>query len=737
MAKQNRETLKQYFQTGNLPTQAQFADLLDSALNQTDDSITCDADGQIGVGSPTPAANLNVRGRLFTPLSGTLSVKKGGTTAVGTGTSFDGELAADDAIQISQQRFTVAGVTDSTHLELDAAATAAIEDAVAYRDANLLLIENGNGDTQFVIDKSGNVGIGTAAPTARLHVIGKVQATELAGKGAGITNLNAANLEGTLNPAQLPRLTAEQIPDLPPSKIIGPINGDQIPALTAEQIPELPPSKISGQLKPDQIPPLTPDQLSSFPAEKITGQLKPDQIPTLTADQIPDLPASKITGQLQPDQLPGLPPSPDSGWVEELKQALSVFDGYVTIGPGWPFTELAIFKYVPGALGPILTLMNSGGGAGSGAAIDFDGWGVDPDTPPTARIQSVDDGEYSSHLTFHTKEPGAANHPLAERLRINSDGNVGIGTATPGAKLDIRGADGETVLSAGAVSGATCKVNLAGHVELGQYGDSKQAYFQAGDDSDPSAIGLVVRVQRAGDAGKERYLDAITIDERGNIGLGTVPSDARLQVPGILRADRLAVSGSGITGIPAAGIDGPLDLTQIPQLPASKIGGPLTVDQIPELPPSKITGAVTGQALGPGGRPLLASGSVGLGTTQNIFQIPGTSVDGDAAYYSLEIYTTYKWFDFGNPAGALSLIYNVMTRTILAGAVTVSYPGFFQVEPLSAGPTQTNHPEPNFPAVSFAIVNDNGQAWVQMQTTPNVHIGDPPPQALYYIYSLI
>jgi hypothetical protein len=269
MAHQNRQTLKQYFQTGNTPTQAQFADLIDSGLNQVDDSITCDANGQVGIGNPSPTANLNVRGKLFTPLSGTLSVKQGETSVTGIGTSFDTELTAGDAMQIGQQRFNVARVTDATHLELATAATGASKDSVAYCDVNLLLIENGNGDSQFVIDKSGNVGIGLTTPAARLHVSGKVMATELAGNGSGITNLNAAHLEGTLSPAQIPELTDAQIPDFPASKLKGPLNVNQFPPL---------------------------------------------------------------------------PASPDAEWVESLKDAISIADGHVAIGPEPPYTELLISK---------------------------------------------------------------------------------------------------------------------------------------------------------------------------------------------------------------------------------------------------------------------------------------------------------------------------------------------------------------------------------------------------------
>jgi sorbitol-specific phosphotransferase system component IIA len=1453
MANQNRQTLKQYFQTGNSPTQAQFADLIDSALNQVDDSITCDPDGRIGIGNPAPTANLSVRGRLFTALSGTLSVAKDATAVVGAGTKFTDELAPGDAIRIGQQNFKIASVADATHADLTSAVTAAITNATAYRDASLLLIENGNGETQFVVDKSGNVGIGVAAPAAKLHVDGKLIATELAGNGDGLTNLSAANLVGSV--------PIGQIPDLPAKKIQGPLSPAQLPPLggvlrgtvskaltgTVSSVPgtsdlktsnslvgkgtlflselnigdalkigdevftvkaikddlnlqldRTPPNVISnasayrdddlikiesgnsverlavskaggitwplkdgqtasigsqteadsetilvlaapsgslqstqdkqpalkwgqdgqvtirgllkadsdlslagslsvgnpvvkaplslqgsiatpltgtvtvakgsaivqgtgtkftdeletgcaiqfddatyavlsiedathltinkshprdltkapaltngplvriadgtdatrfsidaagnvsvgeasqqtkltvsggvfatsfagsgagitnlnaanleGTLKPAQLPALTADEIPDLPATKITGPLKLDQLPALTAEQIPDLPASKITGTLKPDQIPSLPSNPIVEWAGKLQSVLSVDNGNVGIGPENPRTQLVVSKSVPGELGPVLTLLNSGGSPGAGAAIDFDGWGVN-DNPPTARIQSLDDGNYSSHLSIQTKDPGGPEHLLVERLRVDSHGNVGIGTssphskleiaaqdglkitgfqpfltledtnagnksgylqstngnlnlipdsfhhansaamsianetgnvgigvAQPGAKLEIRGSGNETVLSAGAASGSTCDVSLAGHVQLRQYGTSKQAYLQARDDSDPSAIGLVLRVQQAGEAGKERHFEAVTIDEKGNIGLGAPPTDARLRVPGILRADQLegsgagiteiaaanitgrlsasqlppgsastascltakgdasnpikgtvstttnqatligagthfsselnigdaikigaevftitgitddqhlqldrnpfqainaatascdddlmkletgndvlrlvvdksgtltwpltggkiasvgawgepdtagysvAVSapigylscsddkqwclvwepgglvairdllkvygnldlrgsllvgdpgmispdltkaslcvrgkasmpltgtvtvsatspivegagtkfvdelkpgfviqfdnatytvvsiqdathltidkphyrgapnlpaqtngplvsmadpaganqfsigadgdvvigsathaskltvaggvfakeltgsGAGITGITAANISGVLTPAQIPALDPSKISGQLSVDQIPTLPSSKVAAG----AVGPGGRPVVASGSIGMGGTQNIFNIPVPDDDFNAAYYSFEIYTTVLWSDsepMSEGGGWERTDFHIMTRTVLAGAV-YNYPNTMypiQVEPLIPSTTQTNHSDPKFPTVSFAIVNVNRQAWLQIQTTAgnSNYPGNTQP-IYYYVYS--
>jgi len=81
-------------------------------------------------------------------------------------------------------------------------------------DSNVLTIHTSDGVERFRIDSSGNIKVGTAAtisPDGDLFVTGVCTATTLAGSGANLTNLPAANVTGTLpaiSGANLTSLTA-------------------------------------------------------------------------------------------------------------------------------------------------------------------------------------------------------------------------------------------------------------------------------------------------------------------------------------------------------------------------------------------------------------------------------------------------------------------------------------------------------------------------------------------------
>jgi hypothetical protein len=138
--------------------------------------------------------------------------------------------------------------------------------------------------------------------------------------------------------------------------------------------------------------------------------------------------------------------------------------GNVGIGTLHPYTELHLVRSNSGGLGPSITLMNNGGGAGSGASVDFDGY--DPTVnAPTVRIQSIDDGLSSSSLTFLTKVPGAATNGLVEQVRLSDYGSLIVDSSSLNALLFGSGASaGNGLIFGGPSSGegvASCRTSAS------------------------------------------------------------------------------------------------------------------------------------------------------------------------------------------------------------------------------------------------------------------------------------
>jgi hypothetical protein len=205
---------------------------------------------------------LSVRGTLAQPLKGEISVDEDDPwTAHGQyeGTDFSQQVRAGDAIEIAGQVRTIDKV-EKTKLILnklrdDDEGLPAISDVTPHRDSDLFVVQNGAGDANLVVDKSGNVGIGILQPQEKLEVqgnakfTGKISATEFIGSGANLTNLSAAKItEGELN--------VERIPNLPASKITDQLTAGQIPGLDANKI-------TTGTLSVERIP--------NLPASKITS----------------------------------------------------------------------------------------------------------------------------------------------------------------------------------------------------------------------------------------------------------------------------------------------------------------------------------------------------------------------------------------------------------------------------------------------------------------------------------
>jgi hypothetical protein len=92
MAKQNRTTLKTYFQQGDIPTQGQYADLIDSQLNLNDGGTQI-LSGSISASNFVSSAGISLAGTISS--SGNLEI---GNITSSAGASIAGKLTAASAV---------------------------------------------------------------------------------------------------------------------------------------------------------------------------------------------------------------------------------------------------------------------------------------------------------------------------------------------------------------------------------------------------------------------------------------------------------------------------------------------------------------------------------------------------------------------------------------------------------------------------------------------------------------
>lgn len=207
-----------------------------------------------------------------------------------------------------------------------------------------------------------------------------------------------------------------------------------------------------------------------------------------------------------------------------IRLVVQASTGNVGIGTATPASQLHIRKDVPGKLGPSLTLMNGGGGAGAAASIDLSGY--DPGAQaPALRIQAIDDGQASAHLSFSAKQPGPNTNSLVETMRLTSAGSIGLGLPNPDRNL--------TIFRTGTATGVYANVKNSSHEIL--VGVDSAAVVSAMTASD-----LQLRTNNTNRVVVQANSGNVGIGP--NVGVGPVPA-SKLD---IAAAARTGTHGSGL-----------------------------------------------------------------------------------------------------------------------------------------------------------------------------------------------
>ena len=182
--------------------------------------------------------------------------------------------------------------------------------------------------------------------------------------------------------------------------------------------------------------------------------------------------------------------------------------GNVGIGATSPSTTLQVYNSTEGQY------MEIGAGDGGGRSLVF--------------TSSNNNGSAGALHTINAKSINgviALSTAGSEAMRITSSGNVGIGTPSPGYKLEVAG-EGK-VLSKFRVGGAVMLAEPGtGLLQFGSEGGSQTAIYSASQ-------------------------ERIRINSSGNVGIGTTSPDAKLHVNGNIRIPNAGKIVFGTAGSPS------------------------------------------------------------------------------------------------------------------------------------------------------------------------------------------
>ena len=171
----------------------------------------------------------------------------------------------------------------------------------------------------------------------------------------------------------------------------------------------------------------------------------------------------------------------------------------------------------------------------------------------------------SSNLKFSTVHDGT----LAQRMKIRSNGNVGIGTNSPDTLLNLQKTRAGSISSGSSDTGAVIKLHTEAQWESGYGNDTDSPNndylggieFSSGDSSTGEGVRAAIRgtvdtyyntnsivFETANSATAETPIERMRIQYDGKVGIGTGVPSVGLEVSGDTPNDEISIKYSGTSG---------------------------------------------------------------------------------------------------------------------------------------------------------------------------------------------
>ena len=502
----------------------------------------------------------------------------GNTTAAGTGVTV---LAGTTTMLFSDGTNVSAALTSfSGNLVVSTNSTSPALRVTQVGSGDAILVEDSaNPDsTPFVVTSTGDVGIGKTTPTVKLDVVGTINASTGFNGTVGATTPAAGTFTSLSDSGNL-TFTGTG------NRIIGDFSNATLANRVMFQT-----STTNGLTLLRAIPNGTATQSNiaaannSDPANcgvmQIAATAGEAQLSSFINGTGTYLPMTFYTGGSERMRVDtsgnvGIGTSSPAGKLDIYDASSSIAsvlgDGTARLVTSRASTntsapEFQMYKYRGTLASP--TIVASGDATGRLQFFGYDGAAL----RATAEIRSEVDAtpgasDMPGRLVFYTTADGAAS--VSERMRIDSSGNVGIGTSSPAYKLDVAGAistnnnltftgtgnritgDFSNATVANRVMFQTSTVNGNTNIHAITNGTGSVSSVQANNSSDPAngsqiyiAAGASVTQIAADKSGTGTYLpmtfytggsERMRVDTSGNVGIGTSSPGARLGVAGDMR----------------------------------------------------------------------------------------------------------------------------------------------------------------------------------------------------------